>query len=378
MPKFLIIVALLMAVSLTAQVRRDFNRLKEHYEIGNLSEMQEIIKGLKPNRDEERAMIQYYTALLEQSSAEALVQFRDAADRYPQTHYGQLSMLEAAKIHILEREIPSAQALLRRINSAEIIERFYWLAVTHFWLDDYSSAIANSENYLRLKSSGNLAETALHLIADSYIAQAKYQSALSSLQKVDKLKEHDAQYLSYRTGYAYEHLGYNDAALKAYQKGYEMDKYSQVAFDIEERLFFLRSRIPSLDLSFLYPYKELKLDPQKTTQITMDTSSSVSDTSSVAKLPSLLPLDPDIPIKLLIKPNSGNYLQAGRFSVEANADGLVRNIRQMQIPASYFEDDNQGNTTWVVLAGPFVDSQQMSMARRLLTDKDINSFIVQN
>jgi len=366
------------AVSLSGQPRRDFIRFKELYESGNIAQAQNSIENLKPNRDEERAMLLYYRALMQSMNNQALTDFHQAIESYPQTHHGQLSMLEAAKIHILERDIPTAQTLLRRINSAEIIQRFYWLAVTHYWLDDYSAAIANAENYLRLKDPAPLSESALHLIADSYISQKKYQSALSSLQKVSRLQELDLQYLRYKEGYTYELLGNSAEALKRYKEGYELNKYSQVAFDIEERLFSLRSRVPSLDLSFLYPYEELKLDPKAAATASESTVTTIKDTVVVAEQSPLPPIDANQPIKLLIKPTSGNYLQAGRFSVETNAEGLVRSIREMKIPASYFEDDSQAGTTWVVLAGPFAKAEEMSFARRELSANDINNFVMQH
>jgi tetratricopeptide (TPR) repeat protein len=365
-------------MSLFAQVRKEFNDLEQQYKSGQLSEVKSSLSSLKPRRDEEKALMGYYSALCKKTKTEALAEFQTVVKEYPKTRYGQLSMLEAAKIHILEREIPSAQTLLRGISSADIIERFYWLAVSFYWLEDYSAAIANAENYLRLSPSNSLSESALHLVADSYIAQKKYQSAVSSLSKIKKLPEQDLQYYYYRLGYIQELLGDYGQSMQAYRTGYELDKYSQAAFDIEERLFSLRSHAPSLDLSFLYPYTPLELD----------IGDAVTDSIRV-DLPEIVkPLEPAIavtfpkitssmPIKLLIKPQSGYYLQTGRFSVESNAGRLVKNIRNMKIPSTYYEDGNPGSISWVVLAGPFENQEQMDAAKAMLSQSEINSFIVQ-
>jgi tetratricopeptide (TPR) repeat protein len=378
MHKLLIILVLATTCSLYAQVRKEFALVEELYQSGQLEEVADKLSRLKPNRDEERALLQYYSALLSKTKEQTLQDFMTAANDFPKTHYGQLAMLEAAKIHILEREIPLAQTQLRRISSADIIERFYWMAVTYFWLEDYSSAIANAENYLRLKPSGAVAESALHLVSDSYIAQKKYQSAISTLAKIKKLMSYDEQYYYFRLGCAQELSGDSAAALNAFRTGYEMDKYSQVAFNIEERLFALRAWTPSLDLSFLYPYSPLELDPTEAIQDSTALadavpSESITDTLMV-RLP---PIDSSIPIKLLLKPVQGSYLQAGRFSVESNAERLTRSIRRMKIPAVYYEDKEQSNTTWVVLAGPFADPEQSNLARQMLTNSEINSFVVQ-
>ncbi len=378
MPKFCIILLLLCSVSLFGQVGKDFTELERQYKSGQLSQVKTALSTLKPRRDEEKALVGYYSALTKKTKTEALGEFQTVAVTYPKTQYGQLSMLEAAKIHILEREIPLAQAQLRSINSAEIIERFYWLAVSFYWLDDYAAAIANAENYLRLSPSNYLAESALHLMADSYIAQKKYQSAISTLSKIQKLPEQDLQYYYYRLGYAQELLGDYGQATRAYRTGYELDKYSQAAFGIEERLFGLRSQAPTLDLSFLYPYTPLEIDIGEDVPDGllpgMPEVPKPSDTTLQVAFPEITS---SMPIKLLIKPESGFFLQTGRFSVESNAERLVRNIRGMKIPATYYEEASPKNKSWVVLAGPFDNQKQTVAAKTLLTQSEINSFIVQ-
>ncbi|MCK9583350.1 MAG: SPOR domain-containing protein [Candidatus Cloacimonetes bacterium] len=381
MRKFCIILLLFGSISLFAQVGKDFSEIERQYKSGQLSQVKTGLATLKPRRDEEKALMGYYSALCKKTKTEALAEFHNVAEKYPKTRYGQLAMLEAAKIHILEREITLAQTLLRGINSADIIERFYWLAVSFYWLDDFPAAIANAENYLRLSPSEDLTESALHLVADSFMAQKKYQSAISSLAKVKKLPEQDLQYYYYRLGYAQELAGDYSQATKAYRAGYELDEYSQAAFDIEERLFGLRSRAPSLDLSFLYPYTPLELDlGDDPLQSTQETPQEVPEPVKPVDLtPSVtMPeITSSMPVKLLVKPKSGYFLQTGRFSVESNAERLVKSIRSMKIPATYYEEEIKQNRSWVVLAGPFENSKQTDSARAALSQSEINSFIVQ-
>lgn len=368
-------------MGLFAQVGKDFSDLEKLYQSGQLSQVKSSLSTLKPRRDEEKALVGYYSALCQKTKTEVLAGLVTVADSYPKTSYGQLAMLEAAKIHILEREIPRAQALLRGISSADIIERFYWLAVTYYWQEDYSAAIANAENYLRFNPTDSLAESALHLVADSYIAQKKYQSASSSLNKIKKLPEPDLQYYYYRLGYAQELMGDYVQATKAYRAGYELDKYSQAAFNIEERIFALRSRAPALDISFLYPYTPLELD------LGISLSDSITVAAPGLPQPPALDAGPKVampaitdsmPIKILLKPISGLYLQAGRFSVESNAERLVKNIRSMTIPCTYYEEAKPGGKSWVVLAGPFENQKQMNAAKTMLSQSQITSFIVQH
>jgi TolA-binding protein len=82
------------------------------------------------------------------------------------------------------------------------------------------AAIAQAENYLRLEPKGDFAENAYYLMADSYLAQKKAYSAVSTLNKLLNLKlpDTDDQYLYYRLGYAYEQSEKIVDAVAAYRQ----------------------------------------------------------------------------------------------------------------------------------------------------------------
>lgn len=364
---------------LFAQLRKDFQIVESMFLTGNITEANERLEKLKPASGEERAFVMYYYGFQKTSSNEALNQYLATAGRHPKTKYGQLAMLEAAKIYILERDMDSAQAELRKINSPDITERFYWLACTNFYKDELSAAIANADNYLRLMPKGREAESAAYIIVDSYLEQKKYQSALSSLGRVRNIPNHDRQYFYYKQGYAHEmNASYKDA-LQSYQTGYEIDKYSQSAFAIEERLFEMRGKSSNLDLSFLYPYEPLEILEAEADETTVESNGSESPTPPVSvEKPTLPPLPPIVlsnPEKLAAKPSEGLYVQAGRFSVETNAARLVSNIRKMGINAGYLEESKDKTLSWVVLAGPFVSRDQAESVRGIFKEKDIDSFL---
>ncbi|HHV36561.1 MAG TPA: tetratricopeptide repeat protein [Candidatus Cloacimonetes bacterium] len=369
---------LLICSVLSAQVRRDFTNVEKLFLSGKVSQASNQLSRLKPSNNEERAFTMYYAAFQKTSSSEALNQYLATSRRHPKTKYGQLAMLEAAKIYILERDMDSAQAQLRGIYSPDIIERYYWLACINFYNDEYSAAIANSDNYLRLAPKGKVAEPAAHIIVESYLMQKKYQSAISALSKVRQLPSYDRQYYHFKQGYAHEMNGNYGEALKSYQKGYELDKYSQSAFSIEERLFAMRSKNASLDISFLYPYEPLEIVEAEEELIVENNDNNQKEEPEVKEekpLPELPPLIPALPEKITQKPSSGLYIQAGRFSLESNASRLVANIRKMEVNASYLEERKDKDLTWVVLAGPFADRDQAESVRLMLKDKDIDSFL---
>jgi len=381
----LALILTLVSAPLCSVLRKEFGELDRLFATGKLDELSEALSGLKPANDDERAALGYYNAMLKTKAADFLKAHQSVAQQFPSSPHAQKSLLEIGKTLLLERELDEAKTTFRKIVSSELMERFYWLALCAWWQDDYQAAIDNAENYLRLDSSGEYAESAHYLIANSYLEQKKAYSAVSTLGKLQKLKlpELDEQYLYYRLGYAYEQSDKLVDAVSAYQKGYEMDKYSQVAYLIEDRLFELRTRSRNIDISFLYPYSLLQIALESEDQAAADSLKIKPDNPAyqppVLNPPSLptpgIQTNPNAPVKLKSKPAEGYWLQAGRFSMEANANKLVVNIRLMNLPAAYYEDIQGGKKSWVVLCGSFADKTTAENAKQSLADQKINSFI---
>lgn len=361
----------LSAVCLPAQLRKELQQLESKFQAGNINELADRLPTIKANNEEERAFISYYGALLKKDKAEALALHLRAGERYAKYLYGQKSLLEAAIIYTLDRNYNEAQTILRKINAPQLPQRMYWLAVVAYDQDDFPSAIANAENYLRLSPEGLHAENALHLISNAYIEQKKYHSAVLNLDKITILQNYDRQFYLYRQGYALELNGKHSDALSSYRQSYELDNYSQVAFLVEERLFALRAQRPSLDISFLYPYTPLEIEAADS--LSTGTQDSTGGTAQ-AQVPAI---DAGLPLKIVAKPQTGIYLQSGRFSVESNAERLSKSIRDLRVPAVYYEELHQSKKTWVVLAGPFAAKEDSGKARDLLAKNEINSFVVQ-
>lgn len=341
-------------------------RLEALYQKGNLDELGALLLTVKAQNAEESALLLYMNALLKTRKTDVAALLSDCIERYPGTFYGQQSMLELAKIHLLERDSAKAKTLLQKITSLEILERYYWLAVCAETLDDSALVIANCENYLRLAPQGQYLEEAYFLIAETYQNQGKYQSAISSLNKLQSIDGYPQakQYFFYLLGLQ-QHLAKNPReAVASYKQGLELNKLSQLAFQIEDKLFELKEKYPaSVDLSFLYPYSELDL-PQ------------IGDTQPVPVI-SETPPPQKTELKLTAKPGGGFFLQLGRFGVEANAHKLSYSIRQMELSSNYFEDRNNKSVPWVVISGPYQTKNEAELVRQTLLDKDINSFITQ-
>lgn len=363
---FLILNLVLSGAMLHAAVRKEFITLEQLVQSGKLDEATDVLGSLKPSNDDERALVGFYAARLKVKQAELKSGYENVINKYPQSEYAQLARLELAKLQILERDWESAQANLRKISSNKLWERYYWQGFIYWWQDDFGKAISSVENYLQLAPKGPFCEDAYYLMAECYLAQGKAYSAISTLNKLLALElpDVDTQYLFYRLGSAHEQANNLSEAVSFYKQSYELDKYSQIAYIIEERLFELCHGNSNIDISFLYPYPLLQIP-------------AVQDSIAESPVKPANPPDFDAPIKLKAKPTSGIYIQAGRFSQEANANKLVLNIRMLSLPAAYYEDVSGGKKTWVVLSGAYDSRAEAEEAKKLLIAQDINCFVAQ-
>ena len=360
----------LVSTSLHANMRKNFKALETSYERGRINEIASQISTLKPSSNEEKAFVLFLRAMVENKSSQVSSNYlQQAISSYPNTKYGQLCMLQQAKLFVLERRAEEAKTMLDKINSSQIPERYYWLAVCEEMADRPSSVISNAENYQRLQSRGEYLEESYYLIVNAYMGQGKFQSAISTLSKLAAIKGYptDAQYFHYLLGLAYQRAGNWQEALSNYQQGMEITRYSQVAYMIEDQIFELKAKHGSkVDLSFLYPYQKLEILEAETSE---ETEQQVVEIETPPA---------DTPLKLTGKPGRGLYLQTGRFGVEANARSIAHRIRGLKLPSGYYEDRSRKDVPWVTFSGPFKTAAEQDQALNILKENQIDCFKIRH
>ncbi len=373
---FLILISFLFLTPIfSASIKSDIQSIIDSYEKAEFEKCNSLIQKSQAENHEEKAIVFYYTIMLTSDVETAKTNLQALIDAYPKTHYSQMALLELGNLFLLDREYDRALSFYNKVTEPDISEKHFWIANVYFQKGDYSNAIASGNQYLRLSKPSQKQEDIYYLIADSYINLNQYNNAINTLKKLltypDRIQEE--QYLRYRYGYASELLGNKLEALSQYQQGYELDRFSQLAYLIEDRLFEMRAKYgASIDLSFLYPYTasplpDIVLAEQNKTDKVMEPVN--PDTTSAVK--DLVPKEIDV------TKQQGLFLQAGRFSMQNNAFKLCERIIGLGLVAQYYKSTQFKDVSWVVLVGPYQTQLEAINAKNLLTENGIDSFIIQ-
>jgi tetratricopeptide (TPR) repeat protein len=369
------IFAFLFAFLQLAALRSDFQAIINSYENGELQQCGNLLSKSQPENPEEQAIVLYFKAILSTDIDSVRISLQSIISNYPRTPYGQKAMLEMGCLSLLDRDYSRALSYFNGITDPSLTEKHYWIANTYLQKGDYSDAISSGNQYIRLSKSGPQLEDTYYLVTDAYINLNQYNNAISTLKKLlsePKLIQ-DEQYLRYRYGYACEMLGNRLEAVSQYRQGYEVNRYSQLAYLIEDRLFEMYTGPgPSFDLSFLYPHSELP--PPDIVLAEQNRANQPSRPENPDSTNVIRPADNTIPAD---STQAGLYLQAGRFSVEANADRLKERIGKIGQSARVMKSTQFKEASWLVIVGPYQTQLNAVSAKQLLRENEIESFIIQ-
>jgi tetratricopeptide (TPR) repeat protein len=373
--KTVFIIAFLLMISISGwlqgALKKELQDIAMLYEKGEADKIAVLLNKATSTTDDEKAFILYYKALISPDADKAKQNLRQLCDIYPKTQFCQSAYLELGHLYLLDRDYTEALVYFKKITSPDFPQKHYWIAQTYYQQADYQNAISSAEQYLRFAKPSDEAEDISFLIADAYIEIKQYNNAINTLKKMNSIG--DKQYYHYRYGFAQEMLGSKTEALSHYQIGFEADRYSQLAYLIEDRLFDLRDRNRTeVDLSFLYPYSDSPLP-----DIVLATPIVPAEPVENVKQPEIAPIAPKQSKQLDAPPKSGIFLQAGRFSKLENAAKLSDKIAALDLTGSYYKATGFKDVSWVVVCGPFKTEQEAIDARDKLKTSNIDCFIIQ-
>ncbi len=371
----LIILSLISSTLLQSIIKPEIQSIIDNYDKGETNTCISLLQSALPVTPEENAIVLYYKAIMDKDIETAKTNFSTLIKSYPKTRYAQKAMIELGNQCLLDREYEKALNYYRSITDPDLVEKDYWIANVYYQMSDYQNSIASGNQFIRYAKFGPMIEDIYYLVADSYFSLAQYNNTISTLKKLLAQPNtlDDEQYLRYRYGYACELLGNRQEAISQYKQGIEKDRFSSLAYLIEDRLFDMRGKYgSSLDLSFLYPFSDSPLP-----DIVIEEQLKAEEEAEQEKQDSTLVVIDNQPKRLDAAPDSGLYLQAGRFSLEKNALKLCEQIIKLKLNALYYKSTQFKDVSWVVVIGPYQTQEEAQTAKDTLKDNLIDSFIIE-
>lgn len=272
----------------------------------------------------------------------------ELATTYVDSMYGQLALLELAKLNLLDRNYESAISFLKKIHLPQISEKQFWLAKAYLKNEQFQLAIISAQIYIADGANSGNIEEAYFIMAEAFQKQQNYRQALKTLEEL-KNSQHinnNIPLLHYKMGICCELLADYNSALIYYKKLKQEFPYHQYSYLAEEQVYKLKSdKKINVDLTNFSSYRLVDPNhkPVQNTQI-----------------------------------ESNLYLQAGAFKSKTNAKKIGNKIKSIGYDFSIFTKIKNKNKLYVVVVGPFMNENKMSTARQKLEKNGVNSFVVKN
>ncbi len=273
-------------------------------------------------------------------------------DEDKDSYYGQLSLLELAKIDILRREYKQAISRLKKIHRAEIEEKEFWMANTYLKDSVYSSAIISAQNYIFDSKQKSKIESAYFIIAEAYINQKSFSRALNTLEflRNSEFIENNIPLLHFKIGYCQEMLGNYDASLNSYKKLKIDFPYHQYSYQAEDRIYQLtKMRVPEVTDKELKEFRTIETDDGS--KISTEDPKQYQTTRK--------------------------YLQVGAFGKKINASNLAAKINKFLSDDHVIFTKKVNDKTLHVLAyGPYNNDTVLKNAKTKLEKNGYKSFAI--
>ncbi len=272
--------------------------------------------------------------------------FEELASKHKDNRFGQLSMEELAKIHILDRDYDKAISYLKKIHLKEIEDKQYWLARAYLKIGKYQEAIVSAQIYIASSENVENIETSYFIIAEAYLQQKKFQKALSTLEslRTSRYINNQIPLLHFKRGNCYELMEKYEDAILCYRK-LKMDfPYHQLSYLAENYIYNLKNnKAINIDLS--------KLNSHRMEEPKVETKAATGE---------------DLKI----------YLQVGAFSSKENAEKLGKKVKKIGYNYKVFPKIKNSKQLYIVAAGCFENDKKLKKAMQKLEKNGMKSFLI--
>ncbi len=289
---------------------------------------------------------QYKKAKAERNVTKIKTLYENTYEKDNDSIFGQLSLLELAKINFFKREYKKAVSLLKKIHHQEISDKQYWLAKSYLKMEKYQLSIVSSQIFIAESNENAKIENAYFIIAEAYLQQRMYKRAFNTLEslRISKYINNNIPLLHYKMGICKEEQGKFEQALMFYKKLKQDFPYHQYCYLAEDRIYNLK--------------KDNKLD---------------IDLSEINAFRKEEPLEES---KAATGKDLKIYLQVGAFGSEDNAEKFGKKVKVIGFKYIVFSKIKNNSKLYVVAAGPFDENDDLKKAMQKLKKNDINSYVI--
>ena len=289
---------------------------------------------------------QYKKAKTEKDGTAMKALYEKAYEEDHDSSFGQLSLLELAKLNFFKRDYENAVSLLKKIHHQKISDKQYWLAKSYLKLEKYQLSIISSQIFIAESEDDVIIENAYFLIAEAYLQQKMYKRAFNTLEslRTSKYISNNIPLLHYKMGICKEQQGKFEQASMFYKKLKQDFPYHQYCYLAEDRIYNLKKD------------KKLEID--------------LSEINTFRKE------EPKVESKAATGKDLKIYLQVGAFGSEDRARKLGKKVKVIGYKYIVFSKIKNNSKLYIVAAGPFDENDNLKKAIQKLKKNDIDSYVI--
>jgi len=288
----------------------------------------------------------YNNAKVETNANKAIILYENIYNQDNDSVFGQLSLMQMAKINFFKRDYKNAISLLKKVHHKKILTKQYWLAKSYLKIEKYQLSIISSQVFIAESDDIAKIEDTYFLIAEAYLQQKMYKRAFNTLEslRTSKYIKNNIPLLHYKMGICKEKQEKFEQALMFYKKLKQDFPYHQYCYLAEDRIYNLNKKDKiNINFSEINSFrKEKPIEESK---------------AATGK---------DLKV----------YLQVGAFGSEESARKLGKKVKVIGYEYIVFSKIKNNNKLHIVAAGPFDEKNDLKKIMQKLKENNLNSYVI--